>query len=577
MPDPRPLTGLYGKVPAHGDFVRRGLPTSFVGPWDEWLQHGMAAARERLGPRWAEAWDGAPAWRFALPAGACGPDAVAGVMLASQDMVGRRFPITLAALLPPGAPTPEEAWFAAVEAAAIAGRRGRADADALLAAIPRPGDPLVAAPPLDDGAEGSAETAVPDPAAWAAAWETVAAARSADDLGATPQAEPGDVLALLGGGPRALGDAAHPAPLPGGSEASVSAPGGEDSADVLALIGVGPRAAGDAVHQSALPGGSEASVPAPAGKDSADVLALLGAASPAAGDAGQPAGLPGGSGSSVPAPDGEDSADVLALLGGGPQGKDDANHSTGRPGGSEASVPSPDGEDSADVLALLGAADPLAGDVANPAGLPGGSAAAVPVPGGHDSADVLALFAGGGDRAGPERGNADRSETTGNAEGRASGGAPDPWAPAALPGAMAGDQPVPGDADGGSADVLALLTRDAGSRLAPGGDPPPNTPGGVLALSGDGADSSASVAAMQDPLSAAGGTLPFLAGEGSAAASGPAPAPSAPLMPRGDPAPSAPPGGGWWTRGAARVPACVRAIPRLPPASDFVSLLEADA
>ncbi|MBB5690623.1 type VI secretion system ImpM family protein [Roseomonas alkaliterrae] len=460
MPDPRPLTGLYGKVPAHGDFVRRGLPTSFVGPWDEWLQHGMAAARERLGPRWAEAWDGAPAWRFALPAGACGPDAVAGVMLASEDMVGRRFPITLAALLPPGAPTPEEAWFAALEAAAIAGRRGRADADALLAAIPRPGDAVVAALPLDDGAAGAAETAAPDPAAWAAAWETVAPAPVGDAPEATPQDEPGDVLALLGGGPRALGDAAHPAPLPGGSEPSVSAPGGGDSAD---------------------------------------------------------------------------------------------------------------------VLALLGAADPPAGDAANPAGLPGGSAAAFPAPGGHDSADVLALFAGGGDRAGPERGNADSPNSAGNAAGRASGGAPDPWAPAALPGAMAGDQPVPGDADGGGADVLVLLTRDAGSRLAAGGDPPPNTPGGVLALSGDGADSSASVAAMQDPLSAAGGTLPFLAGEGSAAASGPAPAPSAPLMPRGDPAPSAPPGGGWWTRGAARVPACVRAIPRLPPASDFVSLLEADA
>ena len=30
-------TGLFGKLPAHGDFVRRHLPRSFVTPWDEWL------------------------------------------------------------------------------------------------------------------------------------------------------------------------------------------------------------------------------------------------------------------------------------------------------------------------------------------------------------------------------------------------------------------------------------------------------------------------------------------------------------------------------------------------------------
>lgn len=139
MPDALPLTGLFGKVPAHGDFVRRGLPTSFVAPWDAWLQQGMEAARDRLGPRWADVWDSAPPWRFALPAGACGPDAVVGVMLPSQDMVGRRFPITLAALVKPEASTPAPAWFAALEAAASAGRSGQVDADALAAAIPDPG------------------------------------------------------------------------------------------------------------------------------------------------------------------------------------------------------------------------------------------------------------------------------------------------------------------------------------------------------------------------------------------------------------------------------------------------------
>jgi type VI secretion system protein ImpM len=150
MPDALPLTGLFGKVPAHGDFVRRGLPTSFVGPWDAWLQDGMATARERLGDRWAAQWDGAPPWRFALPAGACGPDAVAGVLLPSEDMVGRRFPITLAVLLPSGAPVPAPSWFAVLEVAALAGRAGQADADALAAAIPLPGsEPPEAMPALN--------------------------------------------------------------------------------------------------------------------------------------------------------------------------------------------------------------------------------------------------------------------------------------------------------------------------------------------------------------------------------------------------------------------------------------------
>jgi type VI secretion system protein ImpM len=169
MPDALPLTGLYGKVPAHGDFVRRGLPSSFVTPWDEWLQAAMSRARAGLGPRWEDAWDAAPAWRFALPAGACGPDTVAGVMLPSVDTVGRRFPITLAALLPTGAAVPDDAWFDALEGAALAGRAGQADADALAAAIPPPGEAVRAAVfPLVAPAHGPVATgAAPAEDAWA--------------------------------------------------------------------------------------------------------------------------------------------------------------------------------------------------------------------------------------------------------------------------------------------------------------------------------------------------------------------------------------------------------------------------
>jgi type VI secretion system protein ImpM len=135
-------TGLFGKLPAHGDFVRRGLPRSFIGPWDDWLSAGIEASRHDLGPAWDEAWESAPAWRFRLAPGACGPDAAVGVVVTSADTVGRRFPLTLAAVLPSAAIPPPESWFDALEAAAWQGRAGEVDADGLLALLP--------APPPDD-------------------------------------------------------------------------------------------------------------------------------------------------------------------------------------------------------------------------------------------------------------------------------------------------------------------------------------------------------------------------------------------------------------------------------------------
>ena len=144
MPGPGPLTaplvvGLYGKLPAHGDFVRRALPRSFCDPWDEWLQRGMEAARDALGEGWAAAWEAAPCWRFALPAGACGPDPVAGVLATSSDTVGRRFPLTAAAIWPGAVEGRWPAgWFAALEGAVHAAREAGFDADALAALLPVP-------------------------------------------------------------------------------------------------------------------------------------------------------------------------------------------------------------------------------------------------------------------------------------------------------------------------------------------------------------------------------------------------------------------------------------------------------
>lgn len=130
------MTGLFGKLPSYGDFVRRELPQSFVQPWDEWLQASLGAAREALGADFAAAWAAAPAWRFHLPAGVCGPTTVVGVMLTSEDLVGRHFPLTLAALLGDDSPLPNETWYAALEQAGLAGRDHGDTVDALLARLP---------------------------------------------------------------------------------------------------------------------------------------------------------------------------------------------------------------------------------------------------------------------------------------------------------------------------------------------------------------------------------------------------------------------------------------------------------
>jgi len=98
--------GLFGKLPSRGDFVQLGLPGSFVRPWDAWLQQVMAGSQARMGDGWLPAYLESPVWRFVLPGGMCGAGAVLGLLMPSVDRVGRYFPLTLAAVFPPGAGVP---------------------------------------------------------------------------------------------------------------------------------------------------------------------------------------------------------------------------------------------------------------------------------------------------------------------------------------------------------------------------------------------------------------------------------------------------------------------------------------
>ena len=125
--------GLFGKLPARGDFVCRNLPGSFVSAWDAWLAGVLADSRARLGAAWLPAFLEAPVWRFALAPGVCGPAAACGVWLPSVDRAGRYFPLALVGMVPLAPP----GWFEAGEAA---GRAALADAT--------PEDVLQHLPPL---------------------------------------------------------------------------------------------------------------------------------------------------------------------------------------------------------------------------------------------------------------------------------------------------------------------------------------------------------------------------------------------------------------------------------------------
>ena len=92
--------GYYGKLPSHGDFLRRRVSDAFVDAWDAWLRECLSASRTALGARWLNVYLTSPAWRFICASGACGPAPVIGLLAPSVDQVGRYFPLTLVAELP---------------------------------------------------------------------------------------------------------------------------------------------------------------------------------------------------------------------------------------------------------------------------------------------------------------------------------------------------------------------------------------------------------------------------------------------------------------------------------------------
>ena len=128
--------GLFGKLPAHGDFVMRDLPSGFVNAWDEWLQHYVAGSKEQLGENWLNIYLTSPIWRFVFTDGVIDSTCWAGVMLPSVDRVGRYYPVSAVMPLADDV-TPLEFismqsdWYMAIEELMLQSLEGAMDIDEL--------------------------------------------------------------------------------------------------------------------------------------------------------------------------------------------------------------------------------------------------------------------------------------------------------------------------------------------------------------------------------------------------------------------------------------------------------------
>lgn len=129
--------GIYGKLPTHGDFIQRNLPSGFVSEWDQWLQHYIAGAKEKIGSDWLDIYLTSPIWRFVFSHGVIDDGRWAGIMMPSVDQVGRYFPFTIALKLP-GYVNPLEfislqsSWYCGIEELALTALDGEYKLDDLV-------------------------------------------------------------------------------------------------------------------------------------------------------------------------------------------------------------------------------------------------------------------------------------------------------------------------------------------------------------------------------------------------------------------------------------------------------------
>ena len=129
--------GVFGKLPAHGDFIQRNLPAGFINIWDEWLQHFVAGTKEQLGDDWLDIYLTSPLWRFTFSEGVIDKNVWTGIMIPSVDRVGRYYPFSIVKKLPEKTNPFEfiqlqSAWYKEMEGFALAALDGEIQIDDLL-------------------------------------------------------------------------------------------------------------------------------------------------------------------------------------------------------------------------------------------------------------------------------------------------------------------------------------------------------------------------------------------------------------------------------------------------------------
>jgi len=132
-------TGLYGKLPAYGDFIFRNLNPSFINAWDEWLQHFISVSREQIGENWLDIYLTSPIWRFSFSPGVIDNNTWAGIIMPSVDRVGRYFPISIVkpfaeSVSPINILRQHQPWYEQVEDLCLQALEGVIDADQLIKA-----------------------------------------------------------------------------------------------------------------------------------------------------------------------------------------------------------------------------------------------------------------------------------------------------------------------------------------------------------------------------------------------------------------------------------------------------------
>ena len=111
--------GVFGKHHGYGDFMSHRVDKQMVTWFQGWLDGVLPTLKDGMGDGWAAAWDNAPPIRFWIGRGLAGRT-TAGLLLASRDKVGRRYPLVLltnGADIAPPVHDPKQDYYTRLEAA----------------------------------------------------------------------------------------------------------------------------------------------------------------------------------------------------------------------------------------------------------------------------------------------------------------------------------------------------------------------------------------------------------------------------------------------------------------------------